>query len=249
MVWLRRRGPRPGPVTSFTYKLRRFVPTTLCDSSSNDNLVSRGSSFASTAMTSHSGTGLGNAIEDVLHVILKQTDNIDEKMQLLQLLQEKVAALEATVWEHDQQQQELHAALIMEACPRQLLALKSLLHTFADSTGLKVNYAKTSMHSINTSQDELCHLASTFHCSTDSFPFTYLGLPLSLNKPTVQDCLPLVDRVERRLISTSIFLNQGGKLQMVNYVLSSLPTFYMCSMKMPQDIWNQIDKYRRHCLW
>lgn len=29
--------------------------------------------------------------------------------------------------------------LIMEACPRQLVALKALLNTFAESTGLKVN--------------------------------------------------------------------------------------------------------------
>jgi hypothetical protein len=36
---------------------------------------------------------------------------------------------------------------------------------------------------------------------------------------------------------------------MVNSVLSSLPTFYMCSIKVPQEIWKQIDKYKRHCLW
>jgi hypothetical protein len=35
----------------------------------------------------------------------------------------------------------------------------------------------------------------------------------------------------------------------VNYVLSSLPTFYMCSIKVPIDILNQVDKYRRHYLW
>jgi hypothetical protein len=54
--------------------------------------------------------------------------------------------------------------------------------------------------------------------------------------------------MERRLISTSNFLTQGGKLQMVNLVLSSLATFYMCSIKVPITILNQIDKYMRHCL-
>jgi hypothetical protein len=46
-----------------------------------------------------------------------------------------------------------------------------------------------------------------------------------------------------------LFLTQGGKLQLVNPALSSLPTFYMCAIKVPIDILNQIDKYRRHCLW
>jgi hypothetical protein len=56
-------------------------------------------------------------------------------------------------------------------------------------------------------------------------------------------------RVEKRLVSTSLWLSQGGKLQMVNFVLSSLPTFYMCSIKVPINILNQIDMYRCHCLW
>jgi hypothetical protein len=131
--------------------------------------------------------------------------------------------------------------LIMEACPRQLLALKALLHTFAESTGLKVNYAKSSMLPINLSQEKLDHLAATFQCKAGVFPFTYLGLPMSLNKPTIQDCLPLGDRVERRLANTLLI--------MVNSVLSSLPTFYMCSIKVSPENLKQLDKYRRHCLW
>jgi hypothetical protein len=42
--------------------------------------------------------------------------------------------------------------LIMEACSRQLWALKALLQTFGDSTGLRVNYAKSIMVPINTPQ-------------------------------------------------------------------------------------------------
>lgn len=73
--------------------------------------------------------------------------------------------------------------VIMEACGRQLWTLKALLHTFGESTGLKVNYAKSVMVPINTSQNKLQHLARTFNCSTGSLPFTYLGLPLSLTNP------------------------------------------------------------------
>jgi hypothetical protein len=139
--------------------------------------------------------------------------------------------------------------LIMEACPQQLFVLKKILNTFAYSTGLKVNYSKSSIYPINISNERLSHLAATFNCQAENMSFTYLGLPLSLNKPTVQDCMPLVHRMERKLISTSIFLTQGGKLQMVNSVLSSLATFYMCSIKVPLTILHQVDKYRRHCLW
>jgi hypothetical protein len=139
--------------------------------------------------------------------------------------------------------------MIMEAYPRQLLVLKSILNTFADSKGLKVNYSKLSMIPINLSSKKINHLAATFQCQAGSLPFIYLGLPLSDSKLTIQEYLPLVHRVERRLISTAMFLRQGGKLLMVTFVLSSLPTFHMSVIKVPIDIWNQIDQYRRHCLW
>jgi hypothetical protein len=99
------------------------------------------------------------------------------------------------------------------------------------------------------SQERLDHLAATFNCKAGSLPFTYLGLYLSINKPTIQDCITMVSRVEKRLSSTSLFLTQGGKLEMVNSVLSSMVTFYMCSIKVPIEILNQVDKYRYHCLW
>jgi hypothetical protein len=127
--------------------------------------------------------------------------------------------------------------------------LKSVLYTFADFTCLKVNYSMSNMFPVNISQERLQHLAATFNCQVGAFSFTYLGLPLSTNKPSIQDCMPLVRRIERRLVNTSNFLTQGGKLQLVNSMLSSIATFYMCSINVPIEILNQIDKYRRHCLW
>jgi hypothetical protein len=52
----------------------------------------------------------------------------------------------------------------MEACPRQLLVLKAILSTFADSIGLKVIYSKSNMIPINLSGHKLSYLASTFQC-------------------------------------------------------------------------------------
>jgi retron-type reverse transcriptase len=48
--------------------------------------------------------------------------------------------------------------LVMKADANQLLCLKSILHSFAASTGLKVNYEKSSMMPINMSPDRLVTL-------------------------------------------------------------------------------------------
>jgi hypothetical protein len=47
--------------------------------------------------------------------------------------------------------------------------------------------------------------------------------------------------------ATSQFLSYAGRLQLVNSIISSLPTYYMCSIKLT-DI-EIIDKHRKNCLW
>lgn len=83
---------------------------------------------------------------------------------------------------------------VVEGDPNQLVFLKSVLNSFADSTGLKINYSKTMMLPINLSEDRLDLLARTFGCSKGTLPFPYLGLPLGLTRTTVQEYLPLVHR-------------------------------------------------------
>lgn len=139
--------------------------------------------------------------------------------------------------------------LILEACSRQLVALKAILHSFGESTGLKVNYNKSFMVPINMDSEKLHHLARTFNCQTGSLPFTYLGLPLSLNKPKVIDFSPLVSRCERRLAATLILLNQAGRLEVTNSILTSMPSFCMSTFLLHQKVIDQIDKLRRQCLW
>jgi hypothetical protein len=137
----------------------------------------------------------------------------------------------------------------MEASVSQLFFLKGILQAFSDSTGLRINFSKSMMVPINLEQGKLCHLANTFGCQTGSFPFTYLGLPMGLTRPKVDDFLPLISKCERRLNYISPFLNQAGRLELTNSVLSALPTFTMCSIVLPKTVIKQIDKYRRHCLW
>jgi hypothetical protein len=80
-------------------------------------------------------------------------------------------------------------------------------------------------------------------------PFTYLGLPMGTTKPSIRDMSPLIDKVERRLSDVSSFLSYGDRLVLVNSVLSSLPTYYMLTLRLPPGIIDVLDRARRHCLW
>ena len=139
--------------------------------------------------------------------------------------------------------------LIMQADINQVLHLKSIISLFSASTGLKVNYNKSSMIPVNVSTNKLNNLAAAFGCQVGSMPFTYLGLPMGTTKPRFEDLTPLMDRVERRLVSCSSFLSYSGRLQMVNSSISPIITYAMCSIKRLVGVIENIDRARKQCLW
>jgi hypothetical protein len=130
----------------------------------------------------------------------------------------------------------------------QLFTLKDLLRSFANSTSLKVNYAKSFLVPINMEESKALHLAQTIGCQVASMPFTYLGLPLGTTRPSVEEFFPLVNKVERIMMGISKMLSYQGRLILVNSVLSALLTSFMCSLKIPISILDQVDKYRKHLL-
>jgi hypothetical protein len=125
----------------------------------------------------------------------------------------------------------------------QLLNLKNILGAYSVSTRLKVNYSKSSIIPINVESEKMEELVSVLGCQVGSMPFTYLGLPLGTTRPSVQDFLPLLNRIERRMMGISSLLSYAGRLIMVNSVLSALPTFYLGTLKIPVNVLHQIDKY------
>jgi hypothetical protein len=92
-------------------------------------------------------------------------------------------------------------------------------------------------------------LIDAFGCQLGKPPFTYLGLPLGTTRPSFQDFTPILTRIEKHLMGISRFLTHAGRLILVNSIYSALPTFYMCSLKLPFELLDQIDKYKKHVLW
>jgi hypothetical protein len=127
--------------------------------------------------------------------------------------------------------------------------LKDILSNFATSTSLRVNFDKSMMIPINVSEERLEVLASSFGCAKGSLPFTYLGLPLSVTKPSIADFWPLVSKCERRLVAFSSFLSEADGLELTNAVMTALLTNAMCSFLLLKIVIKQIDKYRKHYLW
>jgi hypothetical protein len=84
----------------------------------------------------------------------------------------------------------------MQASQRQLLFLKALLESFAQSTGLRVNYAKSRQVPLNMTAEKADLMTRIFGCKIQEMPFTYLGLPMGITKPRVEQYGPIMNRME-----------------------------------------------------
>lgn len=139
--------------------------------------------------------------------------------------------------------------IVMPACPDQAERMKQILTDYAVSIGLKINFSKSTLVPINTPEGLCQTLANIFGCTTASMPFTYLGLPLGITRPSVQDLMPLVCKAERRVTAIMSTMSYAGKLSLLNSIVTSLLIYAMCAVKINPKIIEQLDKIRRHCLW
>lgn len=112
-----------------------------------------------------------------------------------------------------------------------------------------MNYSKSHLVPINVSPEKTILLANTLGCAVAEMPFTYLGLPLGTTKPNVEDFMPLLNKIEKRMMGLNKFLHYSGRLIQVNSILSALSTFYKCTLAIPVSIIHQVDKYRMYYLW
>ncbi|KAK1277454.1 hypothetical protein QJS04_geneDACA016871 [Acorus gramineus] len=119
-----------------------------------------------------------------------------------------------------------------------------LLHLLA-CHGLRINFHKNSMLGIHVDERKLAILAGIFGCRVQHFPTRLLGLPLHLGKLRKVDWNPLVDKLERRLEGwKGKILRIGGRLVLLQAVLSYLPVFFLSIFKVPEGILQKLEGIR-----
>jgi hypothetical protein len=68
--------------------------------------------------------------------------------------------------------------ILIQGCPIQARLLKEILDTFSASTGLTINYEKSTFVPLNLDPDERSLISNILGCPIAAFPQTYLSLPL-----------------------------------------------------------------------
>jgi hypothetical protein len=128
--------------------------------------------------------------------------------------------------------------------------MKAILRGFELASGLKVNFWKSCLVGVNV-PEEFMSMASRFlNCRLGRTPFKYLGLPVGSNPRRFATWRPMIDVLKNRLNSwDNKYLCFGGRIILLNSVLSAIPIFYLSFMKMPVCVWKEVVKTQRDFLW
>lgn len=131
-----------------------------------------------------------------------------------------------------------------------VVTLKTMMRLFTSVSGLEINYNKSTWIPINVDDRFTPIISQLLGCSISAFPISYLGLPLTINKPTRALYMPLIEKIESRLEGwKGKLISRAGRLQLMNSVLSSIPIYFMASFLLPKWVVDRIDKIRRDFLW
>ena len=106
--------------------------------------------------------------------------------------------------------------------------LKFLLLCFEALLGLKNNFTKSEVIVTGASEAEAFRVSQLLNCSLGSFPFKYLGLPISPVRLCSKEFTPTVSKVGNRVMPWRGRYNTNvGNVCLINACLSSLSVFIM----------------------
>lgn len=113
--------------------------------------------------------------------------------------------------------------------------LKLLLYGFELVFSFKTNFHKSLVYQLDDNEEDCKRVSCLLNCQKVEYPLIYLGILVRPNKLIHDDWFPLINKIAKRLARwKGSSLLRGGRLIMVNYVLSALPLYIMSFYQLPR---------------
>uniref|UniRef100_A0A8I6WF16 Reverse transcriptase zinc-binding domain-containing protein n=1 Tax=Hordeum vulgare subsp. vulgare TaxID=112509 RepID=A0A8I6WF16_HORVV len=128
--------------------------------------------------------------------------------------------------------------------------MKLILCLFEQLSGLKINFHKSELFCFGKAKDEQNTYKQLFGCEMGSLPFSYLGIPIHHRKLSNSEWKCIEDRFEKKLSCwKGKLLSYGGRLILINSVLTSMPMFLLSFFEVPVGVRKRLDFYRSRFFW
>jgi hypothetical protein len=94
------------------------------------------------------------------------------------------------------------------------------------------------------------HYTNLFECGLGQYPFRYLGIPMHHKKISNADWKVIKEKFDKKLSCWKCkLLSYGGRLVLVNSILSSLAVFMLSFFEVPKEVLHKLDFYRSRFFW
>ncbi|WVZ53969.1 hypothetical protein U9M48_004850 [Paspalum notatum var. saurae] len=128
--------------------------------------------------------------------------------------------------------------------------MKLVLCLFEQLSGLKINFHKSELFCFGEAKEWESQYSNLFGCKVGSYPFRYLGIPMHFRKLNNKDWKMIEERIERKLSNwKGKMLSFGGRLVLLNSVLSSLPMVMLSFFEIPRGVLKKIEYFRSRFFW
>jgi hypothetical protein len=128
--------------------------------------------------------------------------------------------------------------------------LKLLLCAFEQLSGLKINFHKSEVFCYGAAREMEASYTSLFGCNSGNYPFRYLGIPMHHRQLLNSEWSKVKERFQQKLSCWKAkYLSYGGRLVLLNSVLSSLPMFIMSFFEVPKGVLKNLDHFRSRFFW
>jgi hypothetical protein len=125
--------------------------------------------------------------------------------------------------------------ILLQPTTQQIAMLKIIFHIFHKLSRLKVNLYKSELLVTADQEGKAQCLAAIVHCKAFTFPIIYLDLHLSDRKLSKESYFNLIHQEEQRLSGWKTdLLSIGGRLVLLNSVLTAKPLYYMSAFILPK---------------
>ncbi|XP_019435063.1 PREDICTED: uncharacterized protein LOC109341584 [Lupinus angustifolius] len=139
--------------------------------------------------------------------------------------------------------------IVCKPSHKNLFCLKTILRCFELASVMKVNSNKSSRFGIRLSDSTISAVINFLFCKIDSLPFTYLDIPIRANPRRISTWQYMIVVVSKRLASWKCkHISFGGRLILLNYVLSNISTYMLSLYKAPKNILTKIVSLHRNFL-
>jgi len=125
-----------------------------------------------------------------------------------------------------------------------------LLSAFEQLSGFKINFHKSEIFYYGSAKEMEPYYTSLFGCNAGKYPFRYLGIPMHHRQLLNSEWRMIEECFQKKLSCWKAkYLSYGGRLVLLNLVLSSLPMFMMSFFEIPKGVLKNLDFFRSRFFW